>query len=198
MILTLDLGQKTGFCAGRGDSLPTVGTIYLPSTGDDCGAYGVAARTELHKIIARFCPDVVIFEAPVLPATTTVSTTRKLQGLAMMVEVVCTDLGVICKEEFLQSVKKTMTGSGNASKQMMVNAARRMGLNPKTYNVTNRKGEREEASDEADAAGIWLCGLGEYASRYLHQWQTLAHGREAGTFDFQGADHGSTRRTRRG
>lgn len=190
MLLCLDLGTKTGWCAGRGDILPTVGTIYLPSTGDDCGAYGAAARRELHLIMARWAPDVVIFEAPVLPSTTTLATTRKLQGLAMMVELVCHDLEIPCQEEFLQTVKLTMTGKGNASKQMMVDAARRMGLDPRTYNQrNNRTGEMEEASDEADAAGIWLCGLQHHASRYLHHWQTLAQGHAAGTFDFNGAEN---------
>lgn len=197
MILTLDLGAKTGWCAGRGDILPTVGTIYLPSTGDDCGAYAAAARHELHLILARWAPDIVVFEAPVLPSTTTLATTRKLQGLAMMVELACHDLGVTCQEEFLQTVKMTMTGKGNASKQMMVDAARRMGLNPKTYWGKNRHGEREEQSDEADAAGIWLCGLQHHASRYLHQWQTLAHGHAAGTFDFNGAEHRDQKQNRR-
>lgn len=197
MILTLDLGAKTGWCAGRGDVLPTVGTIYLPSTGDDCGAYGQVARRELHLIMARWSPDIVVFEAPVLPATTTLATTRKLQGLAFMVEVVCADLGVPCQEEFLQTIKKTMTGKGNASKQMMVDAARRMGLDPKVYWGQNRFKEREEQSDEADAAGIWLCGLEHHASRYLHHWQALALGHAAGTFDFNGAEHRDETKSRR-
>jgi len=198
MLLTLDLGAKTGWCAGRGDSLPTVGTIYLPATGEDIGAYAAVARRELHLLIARFCPDILVFEAPVLPSSTTLATTRKLQGLAWQVELTCHDLGVTCQEEFLQSVKKTMTGSGNASKQMMVDAARRMGLTPRVYNGRNRRGEPEEQSDEADAAGIWLCGLEHHASRYFHHWQSKALGRAAGTFDFQGAEnHGRTTRPRR-
>lgn len=190
MLLGLDLGTKTGFCFGRGESLPTVGTLYLPSTGDDCGKFGIAARAALTALIVRVMPDLVIFEAPILSGATTIEVTRKLQGLAMVTEMVCGDLGVPCVEEHLQTVKKVLTGKGNAEKEDMVKAAQRAGLNVKTYNVQRSKakgGGTQLASDEADAFGVWLCGIKDQTPRHYPAWTArLAGG--PGQFQFAGAD----------
>lgn len=121
----------------------------------------------------------LIFEAPVLPrarldnrghlvqAPTTIATTRKLQGLAGVTEMVGVRRHLEVREVHLQTVKKELSGSGRGEKPDMIRAAKRCGLNPKN-------------SDEADAFGVWLVGVRHYAKQFQHTWdQRLWGGRGA-------------------
>lgn len=112
---------------------------------------------------------VVVFEAPLLPkakiddrghlrqAPTTIATTRKLQGLAGVLEMVCYRRRVKCREAHLQTVKKELAGNGRADKADMMAAAKRCGLAPKV-------------EDEADAFGVWIVGMRAYARHFGPIW----------------------------
>lgn len=112
---------------------------------------------------------VVTLEAPILPAarfdektgrmkaTTNPATTRKLQGLAGVVEMVCFQRNVTCEETYISTVKKTLAGSGNANKVDMMAAAQGCGLRPPTH-------------DAADAFGIWLLQIRTYAPEHRASW----------------------------
>lgn len=111
----------------------------------------------------------VTLEAPILPAarfdpktgrmkaTTNPATTRKLQGLAGVVEMVCHQRNVACEETYIASVKKALAGTGNAAKVDMMAAAQGCGLKPPTH-------------DAADAFGIWLLQIRTYAPEYRGIW----------------------------
>jgi len=88
-------------------------------------------------------PGVVCFESPILPQQTALHTTRKLHGLAGLLELVCRRANVECVEVQPSIVKKVLTGRGNAKKPDMMEAARAMGFSP-------------AVDDEADALGVWL------------------------------------------
>jgi hypothetical protein len=120
----------------------------------------------------------VIMEAPLLPrakidetgtlrqAPTSIATTRKLQGLAGVCEMVCYQRGVDIREVNLQTVKKELGGGGGGKPDMMA-AAKRCGLNPKVF-------------DEADAFGVWIVGVRHYARQFQQIWDQRLYGGRSG------------------
>jgi crossover junction endodeoxyribonuclease RuvC len=92
--------------------------------------------------------NLVVFEAPILPRETSLSTARKLYGLAWHTEYVCWMRKIECFEVHLQSVKKYITGNGRADKRQMMDSVKRLGFDAATY-------------DEADAIGVRLYTLCE-------------------------------------
>lgn len=187
MILGLDLATNIGVCHGDGHSIPELAHHRLPSTGDEVGPFLSAFRKWFTDLLERVAPTVIAFEAPILPrakfdrrtgvftdAPIGLSTSRKLQGLAGVLEMVCFDEGVPCFEAQPAAVKKALTGQGRASKAEMVHWARRYGLEPHTYTL---KGE--EASDEADAFGVWLAVLRARFPAVAPMWEPLIAARVA-------------------
>lgn len=124
----------------------------------------------------------VIYEAPILPDAvkefdpisrkmirkggTNIETTRRLQGLAAIVEVEVSKMKrlgrpVIIFECANSSAKKALGGTGRADKGDMVFAARRAGID---------LSPGKEGQDEADAFGVWLVGLAWYAPHLHERW----------------------------
>lgn len=181
MIVGLDLATSTGFAYGDGSGRPHVAALKMPSTGKDVGTFLVFFRDFLFNLVERLSREtrvVVVFEAPILPtarkddpfgAQTNIMTTRKLQGLAGVVEMVVLDLkrmgrDVSCFETHLGTIKKELAGHGRAEKGDMVLAARRAGIT-----LSNGK----EGEDEADAFGAWLVGLRYHAPQHLALWDRV-------------------------
>lgn len=177
MILALDLATNTGVCWGDGSVPPVLESNRLPSTGNDVGRFLAEHEDYLRSLIARVQPHLLVFEAPVLPRPkfnrqtnkmeggTGLMVTRKLQGLAGVTEMVTHRLRVPAAEAQPSEVKQALTGKGNAKKHEMVAACRSLGLNPATYIK-----DGEEASDEADAVGVWLTGLRERDGATYETW----------------------------
>lgn len=95
-------------------------------------------------------PDIMVFEAPILNRRKlNIASTRKLQGMTAIVEMLAFQHKIRCFEVEPRTIKKHATGDGNASKAMMVEMARTVGWKPAT-------------DDEADA--LWLH---DYASQIL-------------------------------
>lgn len=178
MLLTLDLATLTGFAFGPGDTgeLPTIGSHRLPSTGDDVGRFLAAYRDWLVAKVSEVEPELVVFEAPILASVTTITVTRKLQGLAGVTEMVITDLNATYRklgaaeievaEVATTSVKKALTGSGRADKDQMIAGARLYGLNP-------------SCSDEADAFGVWLLTVRKRFPKLAGRWDAMNFGGRA-------------------
>ena len=174
MILALDLGTSTGFAHGRGDSLPVVDSVTMPTTGDDVGAFLAFFRGWFVPTVRRLEPEFLVFEAPILPASkwnaetkkvegqTNLMTTRKLQSLAGVLELMCKDLELPCFEVHLGTAKKALTGNGAARKSDMLQSARRQGLELSAGNA---------AFDEADAFAIWLVGVQEKRADLWPLWE---------------------------
>lgn len=143
VVWSLDLATMTGECWGPPDAVPTLGHNRLPSTGPDVGKFLSEFRKWFVARLDVVCPDLVSFEAPILHKVTQIATTRKLQGLAGVTEMICHEEGIACFEATTSEVKKQLAGHGRAEKEEMIAAARRYGLSPSDDN-------------EADAFGIWL------------------------------------------
>lgn len=118
---------------------------------------------------------IIVFEAPLLPPArydpvknrmvqqTNAATTRKLQGLAMLTEVVGRQRNCVTEECNLATVKKEVGGTGKAGKEDMMAVAKRCGLNPPTH-------------DAADAFGVWILAMRTYARQYQHLWDQKLYG----------------------
>lgn len=197
--LALDLATVTGWAYGAGGEPPALGTVTMPSTGDEIGPFldhffrwlhakitEVQNEYELSTIAGPYgprCEDpkalVSCIEAPILlrdkydpikkrmVAQTNIVTTRKLQGLAGVAEMVFLQRGVPCSEVNVSSVKKIM-GSGGNEKPDMVAAAKRAGLNPKDHNA-------------ADAFGIWVLMLFHYDKESFVMWDQKIRVHEEGS-----------------
>lgn len=163
MLIALDLATNIGECFGEPDALPTLGHHRLPSTGEDVGAFLCAFEDWLWGRLEKVCPTVIVFEAPVLPRAkynkdtkkveggVSLLTTRKLQGLAGVLEMVAHREGLECVEVQPAEAKQALTGKGNAKKPEMIAAARALGFDPFVMRVNG-----EDASDEADALGVFV------------------------------------------
>jgi Holliday junction resolvasome RuvABC endonuclease subunit len=181
MILALDIATTTGWCVGAGDRDPVIGHVALPVGHDGVrGPKFSAFRAWLLKILSDWQPEVVIFEAPILPKPffdkksrkwiwpTSIEVTTVLQGLAAIVELECHDRGIfICQAE-PSEVKKELTGNGKADKPVMVRVAERV------------LGRKMAVHDEADAFGVWLIGLRHYAPQFRPEWDKRIWGRGRG------------------
>ncbi len=172
IVWALDLATNTGECWGEPGASPSLGHNRLPSTGDDVGRFLSEFRKWFMGRLDEVCPTLVSFEAPILPAATSMSTVRKLNGLAGVTEMLCHEEGIECCEATTTAVKKALTGSGGAKKWQMVEACRAYGLGPHTYNSEGR-----EASDEADAFGVWLATVRARCPTHADLWKPLVFGR---------------------
>lgn len=160
-ILTLDLATQTGWCVGTpgGNAPPCLGTIRMPKTGPEIGPFLDFFDHWISRMIEDEAPDVIVFEAPYLPGNrsqVSLHTTRKLQGLASHLELVCFRARVAVYELQHSTVKKAL-GSGKFDKAQMMAAARRAGMDPQT-------------EDEADAFGIWIAALRKLCPEHQGEW----------------------------
>ncbi len=166
MIMALDLATQTGLCIGAPDTRPTLSHFRLPSTGADVGLFLSAWEDWLRPQVREVGPSLIVFEAPILAGQTQIATTRKLQGMAGVTEMVAHRAGIECAEVATSQVKKALTGNGRAEKPAMMAACRAYGFDPKT-------------SDEADAFGIWLCAVRLRHPPHAWRWEPLNAARTA-------------------
>lgn len=154
----LDLSTHTGHAAGASDGEPVYGTLHLPKTGDDIGAFLLPFNQWIRDWIAVHALELIVFEAPLLTrGKTTPSTARKLMGLATFTEFVCADLSIRCSETNISSVKLFFAGSGRADKSDMMHVARKYGWSPRDDN-------------QGDALGIWASAVHSYVPGHAHRF----------------------------
>lgn len=193
MICTYDLATQTGFCRGRGDAPPELGSIRMPD-GDEGPFFSFFGRWMAEQVRTA-CVEAdgarvwIGFESPFLPsgrvdpktkkwkpAPTSIMTLRKLYGLASYTAQICHDAnkeyapGVMCREMAIGSIKKELAGSGRAEKLDMWAACCNMGLEP-------------ESNDESDAFGGWLRMMRFYGKQHWPHWQRLLWAAHAGPLE---------------
>lgn len=140
-LLTLDLSSNVGWSAGPAGGLFSSGAYRIPPT-QDLGAYADAFDLWLRKMLADHRVTLCVFEAPILPKHCSFDVVRKLTGLAWHTEWVCKQLEIECMEANNMRIKSFM-GSGRMTKDDMMEAVKRYGYDPKSF-------------DEADAIAVRL------------------------------------------
>src|SRR5262245_20204032 len=88
-ILTLDLATRLGWCVGEPANDPAFGYYDLPKTGDNVGQFLIHFQRWLSSRCSEWQPELIVFEAPILPRKTKLITVRKLNGLCNVVEMHC-------------------------------------------------------------------------------------------------------------
>jgi hypothetical protein len=153
-ILALDLATCTGFALGGRSGVIVSGYRRFPSTGDDIGLFGRAFRDWLVTGLKRHQPDLIVFEQPMLPNQTNITTLRKLYGLAFELETVAGDAkllglarGIECKEVSNGDWIKHFLGAGNVPKG---SEARKKAV----FRMCGIRGWSPENYDEGDALGV--------------------------------------------
>jgi Holliday junction resolvasome RuvABC endonuclease subunit len=151
-LLALDLASKTGWAFGEVAERPLTpieanahakceiesGTVRFSGEG---GAFFRSFATWLTTMLNRHQPNIVVFEAPVLPSRTQLKTIRRLYTLAGLTEMLAEPLVDQVFEAHLQAIKKHATGNGRADKAAMMRAAQAMGWRP---------------VDDNEADALWL------------------------------------------
>lgn len=179
----LDLAsRKSGYCVGRGDTLPTAGAWLWPSFDlapddpkDDSWDYGSmldALYEDLNRLLDCHEPEMVGYEEPILVSGgqnrrpgqygDKLVNLRKLYPLGPFVEWVCKRRGIRCVEVDLRSIKRELAGFAAAGKNDMIAAAEKLGIALPETKAAGRE-------DAADAAGGWLYLLRLYGDRQLSQ-----------------------------
>ena len=150
ILLTLDTSiKRTGFAVGPVNGEPVLGSFSLPSfRNNQIGRYLAAHEDWLISLLVDNSVDDVGIEAPVLPKgkMANITVRRKLWGLIDCTDKVCSQRDLACFEVGNKSIKLFITGNGNAQKIDVIDAVRRLGLNPQN-------------DDEADAAALWIYSL---------------------------------------
>ncbi len=160
MLLALDLATRIGWCCGRGERLPAVGSHALSSRPNGIGAFLSEFEIWLAMVLTDVEPEIVIFESPAPAGFNSLSSIRKTLGLAGIAEMVCHRRNIEAREVAPATVKKQLSGNGRAKKPEMMAAARAYGIDPKFH-------------DEADAFGIWLCAIRQLRREHAPRWDAV-------------------------
>lgn len=183
-LVGMDLASTSGVCWGRPQDTPQTRAWKAPVCGDDYGTWGAYWWRTFYNFLddLQLSRDpgerlILNYEAPFAPFPkwdkiqkriilgTTIATTRKLQGLGVLLETVCA-LHPSAPEVYecdIKTIKKELSGTGSADKTAMVAAARRAGV---------ELPPGQEAMDAADGFGAWLVALRHYAPEHLPAWHS--------------------------
>jgi Holliday junction resolvasome RuvABC endonuclease subunit len=141
--LALDLGTATGYAIEKDDQI-TIGTKKLRHDRHASGVRALDFYRWLTQMIQEHSIDQVYFERVYAHSGTEAA---HLYGYFMYtLAAVCEELHVKCTGIPVTTIKKYATGNGRATKEEMVDFARRCGFNPVDDNA-------------ADALAILLTGL---------------------------------------
>ena len=147
--LALDLGTDCGFAILKNGKYVS-GTKKLQVDKREFGQRFLDFRNWLLKTITNHKVEHVYFERVYAHSGTEAAHTYG--GFMYTLAAVCLEQGVKCTGLSVQTIKKFMTGKGNATKDEMILAARLRGFNP-------------QSDDEADALAIILLGLNDFNAK---------------------------------
>lgn len=160
-LLALDLSTNVGWCFYEDrNSQPIFDTFMLAerSGRDIYGPTFGQFEGWLRAVIKRLQPELVAFEAPILPRNRVFQKQRAIRlsyGFASSVERICSEINMRCIECHPATVKVRLAGHGTARKHHMVAAAARLGLDVRT-------------DHEADAIGVALVAF-DYIDQPQHE-----------------------------
>ena len=143
-LLALDLGSSTGFAIFKNGEYIT-GTKKLQTTyKEKFGARFLEFRNWLLDVIEKYDITAVYFER--VYGHLGMEAAHCFGGFMYTLASVCLQKNIPCTGFPVQSIKKFMTGKGNATKDEMIATAKSKGFDPKT-------------DDEADAIAVILLAL---------------------------------------
>jgi Holliday junction resolvasome RuvABC endonuclease subunit len=145
-LLALDLSTHVGWAFfAHGGAVPQLGTWHAPAAEPhNYAARYYAFERWLTGRLRELQPDVVAFEAPILPRNPGKAHAVRLSyGFAASAERLAFVAGIRCIEAYPSTVKVRLAGDGRAKKHQMINAASRLGFIP-------------ASEHEADAIGVGL------------------------------------------
>lgn len=146
-VLALDLGTKTGYAILYNGEISS-GVKKLPQK--TFGSRFAEFRSWLMRIISQNKIDLVCFERVYRHNGTEAA--HVFGGFMYMLAAVCDKMQIACEGFSVGSIKKFMTGKGNANKEEMIRAAYERGFDPIDDN-------------EADALGVLLIFLDQRESK---------------------------------
>ena len=142
-ILALDLGTTTGFAFDNEGKISSGSKNFKPSKFDSVGLkFMLFRKFILEQFIVKYPLDVVVFES-VNFGTTTYSS-QVYGGFVASLCALCEECEVNYAGIGVSTIKKFISGKGNANKKMIIASVRKMGFDPKCDN-------------EADAIACLLC-----------------------------------------
>lgn len=198
MLLALDLATTTGWCLGRGDVLPVLGSCKMPDTKDDVGTFLDFWYRRLHLLITDAQAEAglechpspygarndnkadlkVCFEAPMTPRAKFDPRPGKE--------------GKILQAPTSEATQRKLKGLAGVTE--MVCVQRNVlceEVNIQTIKAAASKGGAEKGDmmaacqrvglhpkvhDEADAFFIWILMMRAYARQYQHIWDQKLYG----------------------
>ncbi len=164
MLLGLDLASRlTGWACGDGAAVPLVGAWEFGPVEGDYGLLLSNLNDYLDVAHRRFAFTHVGVEAPIFVPGDKLSKLRLLYPLPAFVAWWCRERGITFREYTVQAVKQAVGGSAHAGKPDMVHVARKCGLE-----LPPGPGEK----DAADAFGVWILMLREFAPAHSRRWDT--------------------------
>lgn len=153
-LMCLDLATFLGFAVGDAGGVQAHGSHKLPSTGEDIGAFLNAYRAWLDAAISRWQPEEIVFESPILPATTNLTTCRKLYGLTGVTEMMAQNRHVRCREANLMDIRRHFIGAARAPRDVPVKE-RRAWIKDSTVAMCRKRGFRPADDNDADALALF-------------------------------------------
>ncbi|WP_255607004.1 crossover junction endodeoxyribonuclease RuvC [Brucella intermedia] len=131
-ILALDLGTTTGFAVGGVDHMISGTWNLKPGRYDGGGMRYVKFRQKLNEIHSAYGLELVYFEE--VRRHKGVDAAHVYGGFLASLTAWCEENNVPYEGLPVGEIKKTWTGSGNASKDAMINECIRRGFSPKDDN----------------------------------------------------------------
>lgn len=111
-ILTYDLARTVGWAFAEGEGEPEHGTFSLPRTEGVYGPYLRRFAEILCSHVAAFKPTLIVYECPIMPATSKIDILRALYCMGPRLEEVADIYGIECREGELGPIRKHFLGAG--------------------------------------------------------------------------------------
>ena len=172
-LLALDLATHLGFAFGDEFVVERHGSYRLPKTGENIGKFLAEYIEWLDVEIDATRPDQIVFESPILPATTNLATCRKLYGLCGITELKAQHRGVECREANLMDIRRHFIGMARAPSAVL-KEHRRAWIKDRTQSVCRSKGFLPCDDNAADALALFSYVMWSADHSYMLRGREIA------------------------
>jgi len=120
-ILALDIATKTGWCNDTSSGV----WDFSVKRGESIGMRLVRFRAKILEMIQLERPDVIVYELPAGLFKASIMVASEMIGV---LKTLCEDYAIEYAHESATEIKKFATGKGNAKKDVMIQAAKDLGI----------------------------------------------------------------------